>query len=31
MINETNKIIDLLGGTSVLAKLLEVNLSAVSN
>ena len=31
MINETNKIIDLLGGTSILAKLLGVNLSAVSN
>ena len=31
MINETNKIIDLLGGTGVLAKLLGVNLSAVSN
>ena len=31
MINETNKIIDLLGGTGSLAKLLGVNLSAVSN
>ena len=31
MINETNKIIDSLGGTGVLAKLLGVNLSAVSN
>jgi ATP phosphoribosyltransferase regulatory subunit len=31
MINETNKIIDLLGGTGALAKLLGVNLSAVSN
>ena len=31
MINETSKIIDLLGGTSILAKLLGVNLSAVSN
>ena len=31
MIKETNKIIDLLGGTGALAKLLDVNLSAVSN
>jgi len=31
MIKETNKIIDLLGGTGALAKLLSVNLSAVSN
>ena len=31
MIKETNKIIDLLGGTGALAKLLNVNLSAVSN
>tara|TARA_S200000501_G_scaffold150620_1_gene142072 strand:+ start:5332 stop:6690 length:1359 start_codon:yes stop_codon:yes gene_type:complete len=31
MIKETNKIIDLLGGTTSLAKLLDVNLSAVSN
>ena len=31
MIEETNKIIDSLGGTTALAKLLNVNLSAVSN
>ena len=31
MINETNKIIDLLGGTGFLDELLGVNLSAVSN
>ena len=31
MLKETNKIIDLLGGTTSLAKLLDVNLSAVSN
>ena len=31
MIKETNKVIDLLGGTGALAKLLDVNLSAVSN
>ena len=31
MIEETNKIIDSLGGTTGLAKLLNVNLSAVSN